>query len=490
MSEPRQARLRVVVAGGGLAGMAAAAALDSHCDVTLVESRRALGGRASSFEDPESGELLDNCQHVLLGCCTNLLDLYRRLGVAGRITWHRTIHFRRADGRRHNLFGVRPVPAPLNMAPAFAGFGLLTVKERFALSRAMLAMLRMGRAGRQALADVSFGDWLKEHGQTAELVRKFYDPVLISALNESSLAASAKYAIQVFQDALLAHSAGYPMGLPNCPLEELYRNLPCRNVRLNTRVAEMVFGGADAMPRSMALRTAQDHAAPAQPRVVGVKLANGEMLAADAVILATNHHAVQRWIPAEIAAGDGRFAQLAKLEAVPILGAHLTFDRPVMSDSHAALVDPPLQWLFRKDREGRILHGVISAARDWPAIPKADALARFERQIQTLFPRSGAKLVRGVIVIEKRATFSPLPGSDVYRPTQGPPVGGIGNLFLAGDYTKTGWPATMEGAVRSGYLAAEAVLAGLLLQTPTPTFLRPDLPLQWPARLLDGGCPK
>jgi zeta-carotene desaturase len=165
------------------------------------------------------------------------------------------------------------------------------------------------------------------------------------------------------------------------------------------------------------------------------------------------------------------------LQSVPSLGAHLWFDRPVLNVSHLALVEGPLQWLFRKDADGRSVHGVISAARDWVNVPRERCLELFEKQVREVLPGAReAKLERGVVVIEKRATFSPLPGVDDLRPAQGPGEADIENLFLAGDYTKTGWPATMEGAVRSGYLAAEAVLSG------SSKFVVPDLPPQWPAR--------
>jgi len=159
------------------------------------------------------------------------------------------------------------------------------------------------------------------------------------------------------------------------------------------------------------------------------------------------------------------------------LGAHMWFDRPVMTLPQAALMGGPLQWVFRKDSDGRVLHGVISAARDWTEKSKEESLEQFVRQIHSTFPDAKeAKLERGVVVIEKRATFSPQPGVDLFRPGQSPPAGGIANLFLAGDYTQTGWPATMEGAVRSGYLAAEGIVG--------EKFLVPDLRRQWPARLL------
>jgi squalene-associated FAD-dependent desaturase len=453
----------VIVIGGGLAGMAAAVALESAgASVILLESRRALGGRASSFEEPKTGEELDNCQHVLLGCCTNLIDLYRRLGVEHLIRFERTVYFRDGLGERHDLWGVEGWPAPLHLGPSMAGFEALTLGERMSISLAMLAMSRLGRAGRDALDDVSFGAWLDEHRQSPSLVHKFYDPILISALNEESRRASAKYAIQVFQDAMLANEAGYLVGLPDCPLGQLYANLPCRDVRLGTRVNALRFDGH---------------------RVTGVELQDGTTIDCDAAVLSTNHHAVSRWISPEVAKLDSRFASLDRLESVPILGAHLWFDRPIMRESHAALIDGPLQWLFRKDTEGRILHGVISAAREWVDVPKQECLDQFQQQVRSLFPAArSAKLIRGVIVVEKRATFSPLPGADRYRPNQAPPTGGIENLYLAGDYTKTDWPATMEGAVRSGYLAAKALAAQMLHQN--TRFVVPDLPLQWPAKLL------
>lgn len=456
---------RIVIVGGGLAGMAAAVALESAgASVTLIEARKSLGGRATSFEDPQTGEVLDNCQHVLLGCCTNLLDFYRRIGVSDRIQYERIVHFVDERGQRFDLAGTRGLPAPFHLAPSMLRFGALSILERLAASQAMLAMLRLGPKGRISLDDISFGDWLTQHRQSPSLIEKFYDPILIGSLNENPRLASARYAIQVFQDAMLAHSAGYVIGLPSCPLAELYHRLPCRDVRLGTRVSELEFTGDS---------------------VTGVELMGGEFLEADAVIVATNFHAAQRWVPQDLAGRDERFAGLDRLQSTPILGAHLWFDRPVLAENHVAFLKGPLQWLFKKDAEGKVVHGVISAARDWLNVSRDDALKQFEEQIRATFPAAAnARLIRGVTVMEKRATFAPLPGVDRLRPTQAPPRNGIQNLFLAGDYTQTGWPATMEGAVRSGYLAADAIQRMLTATTPAlQSFLVPDLPLQWPARL-------
>jgi zeta-carotene desaturase len=456
---------RVVIVGGGLAGMASAVALESvGVAVTLVEARKFLGGRAGSFQDPQTGELLDNCQHVLLGCCTNLIDFYRRLGVLDRIGFHRAIHFRDERGRRFDLAGTSGVPAPVHLATSLLRFNALSWRDRAALSRAMLAMMRLGRDGRTRLADTSFGDWLNGHAQPESLVRRFYDAIIVSALNEETRRASAEYAIAVFQDSLLAHAEGYVIGIPTCTLGELYAKFPCCDVRLGARMTALRFSRSD---------------------VTGIELTGGETIYADAIVLATNHHAITKWLPDKLVQSDARFAGLEQLQSVPILGAHLWFDRPVMSESHDALITGPLQWIFRKDESGAAVHGVISAARAWVDRSKDEMLRLFESQLRDVLPAARrAKLVRGVIVIEKRATFSPVPGVERYRPSQAPPPGGIQKLFLAGDYTQTGWPATMEGAVRSGYLAAQAVLTRFAPNAARRSFLVGDLSPQWPARVL------
>ena len=473
-----------LVIGGGVAGIAAAVALESAgLNVTLLEARKSLGGRASSFIDPQSGQEIDNCQHVLLGCCTNLLDLYRRLKCDHLIRFEKAINFRDENGKRHQLSATAGLPAPTHLSASFATFGILSLTEKIAYSRAMLAMLRLGRQGRAALMDIPFGQWLDDHHQPASLVQKMYEPVLVGALNEDCRKCSATYAIQVFQDAMLAHAAGYVVGVPMVPLSQLYGEYPCRNTRLGVRVDELRFDG---------------------DKILGATLANGEQINADVVVLATNHHAVQKWIPLELAAKDERFKFLDQLQSVPILGVHMEFDRPVLSEPHAALTAGPLQWLFRKDADGKTIAGVISASRDYIGRPKEDCLKEFEQQVRKFIPEAvEAKLIRGVIVIEKRATFAPLPGIDRLRPHQAPPAGGIQNLYLAGDYTQTGWPATMEGAARSGYLTADAVLARIdrtenssrpffssstkgaeRTNGPQHRYLVADLSSQWPARLL------
>lgn len=429
---------RAIVVGGGLAGIAAAAALtDGGYRVTLIERREFLGGRATSFRERQTGQLLDNCQHVLLGCCTQLLELYRRLGVEDRIEFFDTIHFADERGRRGDLYACR-LPSPLHLAPAMAVFGLLTMAQKGEIARGMLAMKLLGESGRESYADWTFREWLGERGQSVETIERFWEVILVSALNSRVEEIGANYGMQVFQEAFLGDRGGYRMALPGVPLAELYERAAAAEVLFNRRVTGLVVEEKRG-----------------RPRVGGVELADGSRLEADQVVLAAAPDAARR-ILGDAPLFESICGAIGRLRYAPIIGAHLFYDRPVMDVPHLALMGTTLQWLFRKDAEGRHVHGVISAAHDLAEVDAGTLQERFEREIETILPRSrGAKVERCTIVKEKRATYCPSPGIDRIRPTQRT---GIAGLTLAGDYTQTGWPATMEGAVRSGNLAARAIL--------------------------------
>ncbi|MHC4996299.1 MAG: FAD-dependent oxidoreductase, partial [Planctomycetota bacterium] len=189
-----------LVLGGGIAGIASAVRLAEHdVEVTLVETSRRLGGRAGSHEDPQSGRVVDNCQHVLMGCCTNLVDLYKRLGVIDSIRWHRRLHFFDKHGH-HDVLACGILPAPMHLGPALWRFGCLSFGEKAAISRAMLVMMRVGPEARAALGDEDFASWLTRHGQPAGAMKKYWEVVVVSALNQRMEQTGASYALQVFQE--------------------------------------------------------------------------------------------------------------------------------------------------------------------------------------------------------------------------------------------------------------------------------------------------
>ena len=472
----------VVVIGGGLAGIAAAVRLaEAGRAVTLVETRQRLGGRATSFNDPATGDLLDNCQHVLLGCCTSLIDLYRRLGVLDLIEWHRRLWFRDAAGHV-DVLEADDLPAPLHMTRALMGFRSLGVRDKLAISRGMLAMMRVGREGRRRLGDLSFADWLVQHRQPQSAIDRFWAVIIISACNEQPHNVAARYALQVFQDGFLNHEDSYVMGLAAVPLVKLYDPAAAVIERAGGRV--LLSSGAQRLVIE-------------GDRVQALQLTDGAILHADDFVSAVPFDRLAKLLPAEAAGRDTRFRGLLQLTVSPIIGIHLFFDRPVMDRPHLILMDSPLQWIFNKaegtgvrsqesgprndgipdtrhgstelaevptpdprSSPGQHLHGVISAAHELVDQP-ADAIAALtEREMRkALDIPADARVLHQRVVKEKRATFSVAPGSDRWRASA---TGAIANLMLAGDWTDTGWPATMEGAVRSGYTAAAALLSDAL----------------------------
>jgi zeta-carotene desaturase len=445
------ANKRVAVVGGGLAGLAAGCALaDSGFKITLFERRPYVGGRASSYEHPGTGEVVDNCQHVLLGCCTNLIGFYQRLGVSGKIRWFRELTFIEPGGRESRFAPSGLLPAPMHNLPAFLHARMLSARDKASIARAMLALSRgLPDSGEDFLS------WLRRHGQTERAIERFWKTVLVSALNEDLKRISSRYAAQVFRESFMNSAEGGRMGVPSIPLSQLY---------------SAAIDYIRARKGEVLLRVPVQSLEAAETSVTVTSAAGLEQF--DAVVLAAPFQSLGGLLPPDDIAGRLK-QKLEKFVPSPITGIHLWFDREITPLPHAVLLDRTIQWMFQKskfqhDREGpgSYVELVVSASKGLVQKSREEVLALALRELREFFPSAAeAKVLKSAVIKEVHATYSILPGLDDFRPetrTEWPRV------FLAGDWTATGWPATMEGAVRSGYLAAEA-LSG-------ENFLVSDLP--------------
>ena len=478
----------VAIAGGGLAGLAAACALaNDGFRVTLFEKRPFLGGRASSYEHPGTNEVIDNCQHVLFRSCTNLIEFYRRIGVDQDIRWYDTMTFVEPGGRS-TVLSASALPAPLHTAPSFMKFPFLTLADKFAIARAMipLTLAEQKDDGR------TFQQWLDQHGQTQGAIENFWKPILISALSEDLDRVSISSAAQVVRVSMMSPVARH-MGVPTVPLTELYN---AAGDYIRARGGELRF--------RRSLETFEP-----QPSSVRIQSA-GETESFDYLILALPFDALDRVLPAS-PESTPLLESLTHFETSPITGIHLWFDRQITELDHAVLLNRTIQWMFHKSRlqqrgaaageprrreaseqrgraalQGRVSEqetaGALAPAGSYIELVVSSSKSLIEKsrneivdlalsEVREFFPAArAATLVKSTVVKELHATYSPRPGIDAHRPAARTPWP---RVFLAGDWTATGWPATMEGAVRSGYLAGQALtrLAGR-----PATFLAPDLP--------------
>ncbi len=448
----------VAIAGGGLAGLAAGCALsEAGFRVTLFERRPYLGGRASSYQHPGTGEIVDNCQHVLLGCCTNLLEFYRRTGVEDKIRWYENLTFLEPGGRA-SVIGPSALPAPLHTALAFLRADCLSLADKLAISRAMVALTPSMPSDRGE----TFLAWLKRHGQTEAAIERFWKTILVSALNEDLERTSVPYAAQVVRESFLKSAAAGRMGIPTVPLTELYG---AAGNYIRSRGGEIQFRAGMESFR-------------AQPESVSVTT-SGQEQKFDYLVLAVPFDALARLLPDSPAAAP-LAEMLGHFETSPITGIHLWFDRTISDLDHAVLLDRTIQWMFHKSRliqarengSGSYVELVVSSSKSLVEKSKTEIVDLAVRELRDFFPVvQDAKLVKSTVIKEINATYSPRPGIDRCRPS---PVTAWPRVFLAGDWVATGWPATMEGAVRSGYLAAESLarLAG----SKATRFLVPNLP--------------
>ncbi len=425
----------VAVVGGGLAGLASAVALGSaEQDVTLFESRPHLGGRATSYPlntADEDGPTIDNCQHVLLRCCTNLIDFYGRLGVDSRIQFHREFFWIEPGGRVSTMRRCL-LPAPLHFTESFARLRFLSFSDKLSVANGLLAV-RYEYGKRTDLDEISMLEWLHEKKQTPGAIERFWRQVLVSAVNEDLERMAAVHGLQVFYLGFLSKANSYEMGIPAVPLADLYSeegwsNYPSVKIVHRAPVRKICIEGGSAK---------------------GLLLNDGSVHKGDAYVLAVPFERLHSLVP-ELELDVSPFSH------APITGIHLWFDRPVTELPHATLLDRTIQWMFNKEG-GRHIQLVVSASRALTGMPRGEVIELALRELEEFLPQvAQAKLERAHVVKEVRATFSAAPNLEARRPVSRT---AISNLFLAGDWTRSGWPATMEGAVRSGYLAAEAVLA-------------------------------
>ena len=456
------------VVGGGLAGLSSACALaDAGFRITLFERRPYLGGRASSYEHPATGEIVDNCQHVLLGCCTNLIDFYRRIGSDDKIRWFSHLTFIEPGGRRSEIRSSS-LPAPLHTSWSFLKAASLSLRDKLAISRGMLAFMR----GLPKDTNENFAEWLQRHGQTQGAIDRFWKVVLVSALNEDLDRTSVRYAAQVFRESFLKSAHAGRMGVPGVPLTELYSNAVNY---IKSRGGELRFrSSVDAFSTS----------------ATGVTLGttSGEFHS-DYVIFAIPYFNLVKLLVANNAAGAELATMLQKFQSSPITGIHLWFDREITDLEHAVLLDRTIQWLFHKsklqartstEQQGSYVELVVSSSKSLVEKSRQEIIDLSLKELTEFFPEVGrAKLLKATVVKELHATYSALPLSDRYRPAS---VTTWPRVFLAGDWTATGWPATMEGAVRSGYRAAEAIAQAA---GSSAKFLKADLPAAGLMRIFD-----
>ena len=431
---------RAVVVGGGLAGITAALELAAAGEsVTLLEARSRLGGATFSVE--RDGLWVDNGQHVFLRCCTAYRGFLERIRATEQTTLQRRLSIPvLRPGGRIDWLRRTSLPAPFHLGVSIARFGPLPPRDRIRLLRAIRALQRLSLDDPK-LDDITFGDWLSQHGQGDRALSALWDLIALPTLNLSAADASLALAAMVFKTGLLEESGAADVGWASVPLQELH---------------------GDAATRALADAGVQVHRGARVGAIAGTTVAwDGGAIDASTVVLAVPHDAAAELLPpgALPPGTDPR-----RLGVSPIVNLHVVYDRPVLPHPFAAAVDSPVQWVFDRTassglREGGQYLAVSLSGADAYTDSTVDELrARFVEALAELLPDAGSAEIESFFVTrEPRATFRGVPGTAAHRPG---PATNVGGLYLAGAWTDTGWPATMEGAVRSGLAAAQAALGG------------------------------
>jgi hydroxysqualene dehydroxylase len=419
--------------------------------VVLVESKPALGGRAYSFPDAESGDPVDNGQHVLMGCYYQTLDFLSKIGTRDRLFVHRNLDIEMLDGPGHpaHLRTAR-LPGPFHIAAGLMRYQHLTIAQRFNAMRAGMRMMNMRRVARSRLTQMTVAEFMDMTGQGKQARRTFWYPVTIATLNEQPERASAGLLAEVMKRAFFSRRDDSAFLYPTVGLSELYCTAACDFIeRREGTVARRTIADSLEMNGNMAS---------------AVRLRDGTTLRAADFIIAVPPTQLLKLLPPALAR-DRVFARLATLKSSPIICVHVWLDREVTSSAFVGFVGTTTQWLFNKRRifhqNGAAHRGylsfVISGARELAELTNDDLLKTVMKDLVTMIPEARhAYLMKALVLKEKQATFAPDPASDAVRPPVQTPVP---NLFLAGDWIQTGLPATIESAVTAGRSAAAGVAA-------------------------------
>ena len=474
--------------------------LDGGHSVTLVEKRPFLGGRAFSFfhpfrghEGPEAGTAesvisgegddtpgtdalgengtagfpVDNGQHVFLGCCTYYIDFLKKLGTLEKTYLQPSLRMRvvspAGNGRkgRSGLLAGAPLPAPFHLLPSFITYPHMGVKDKLLALYALLK-IRFTDRHKPELESQTFHRWLKDHGQTDRAIENFWNLLILPTLNDHVRDVSASMGMMIYQDGVLKSrtnaNVGYSLvglsGLMGDAAEEYIRSRGGRLI-LGKQVNELLLS-EESETRA----------------IKGVCLAGGEVVQGDVYIAALPFHTLPSVLPPGLKE-EPPFEAVGRLAAAPIVNVHIWYDREVMEPSSppfTAFLDSPLQWVFDKRSilalsgnshqtpdEGQYICISVSGAWEYADKPKEEIRRIFTEAMAQAFPRARDAEVKELLIVKSTATFRCTPGSTQLRPTNATPVR---NLFLAGDWTATGWPSTMESAVRSGVAAAQAIASG------------------------------
>ncbi|TMQ98454.1 FAD-dependent oxidoreductase [Actinomadura soli] len=427
----------VAIVGGGLAGITAALALqEAGLRATVYEARPRLGGATHSFE--RDGLTVDNGQHIFLKCCTAYQGLLGRLGAADKVRVQDRFDVRvLTPGGPGGRLRRAKAPGPLHLMPALARYALLSPGDRLRAVRASLALDRLDPAD-PALDESSMGGWLAAHGQRDRAREALWELFVTAALNMRLDDAALGPAAFVCRTALLGRSDAADVGVPSVPLGELH----------GTIAAARIEEGGGRVRLGAKVTAIED----------GPKLqVNGAPVSADAVVVAVPHRVASSLVP-EDACPDR--AEWAGLGSSPIVNVHVVYDRPVLDEPFVAAIDSPVQWVFDRTAisgvpSGQYLAVSVSAADRWIDTPTAELREVYLAALERLFPAArSARVTDFFVTRERHATFRQGPGSGALRPAS---ATRLPWLFLAGAWTDTGWPDTMEGAVRSGLSAARLV---------------------------------